>query len=254
MPAKKSSGGGGKAERVISGSDSEGRKYASTDEMWAQELKGDLYSRDEGWYGKALNYWSKAPATVNGVLGGMEHIHGVDIAESRSFIESLPDRGTERALDCGAGIGRITKNLLAALYATTDVMEPVEHMIAEARRELAGLSIGEFMQCSMEQARLEPGRYDLIVIQWAAIYLTDDDFVKFFAHCKQALTPRGYIFFKENCSSSDKFLVDKEDSSLTRSDRHYKRLFAKAGVSVIKEEDQKDWPSGLLKVRMYALK
>jgi protein N-terminal methyltransferase len=50
-------------------------------------------------------YWNNAPATVNGVLGGMEHVHEDDIRESRAFLESLDGVGRERALDCAAGPG-----------------------------------------------------------------------------------------------------------------------------------------------------
>lgn len=241
-------------ERPIAGSDTDGHSYNSTKDMWAKELRGDLYDLESGWYGKALNFWKNTPATVSGVLGGMDHVHDVDIACSRAFIDSLPDHGTSHALDCGAGIGRITKSLLRHLYTTVDIMEPVEHMLEKAKEELASYNIGEYMLSSMENAQLRPNMYDLIMIQWTAIYLTDDDFVKFFAHCKQALTPRGYIVFKENVSGSDNFVVDKEDSSLTRSDYHYKLLLAAAGVSVVKQEVQSPWPENLFQVNIYGLK
>jgi protein N-terminal methyltransferase len=239
----------------ISGCDTQGKRYRSTEEMWKAELASDdLYDPEKGWYGKALEYWRNVPATISGVLGGMEHIHDIDIRGSRSFIESLPDRGTNRALDCGAGIGRIAKNLLTKMYTTTDLLEPVEHMLEQAKKELNGLPVGEFILSSMETAKLPPKTYDLIVIQWTAIYLTDDDFVRFFKHCHEALTPKGYIFFKENCASDDRFLVDKDDSSLTRSDLHYKRLFSQCGVRVVKEAFQEEWPADLFAVKMYALK
>lgn len=242
------------SQKPIPGVDTDGKKYTSTDEMWKKELQGDLYDPQKGWYGKALEYWKHVPATVSGVLGGMEHIHDDDIAESRAFIESLPDHGTGRALDCGAGIGRISKCLLTKLYTVTDVLEPVPHMLDKAKEELAGLPVGEYILASMETAALPPNTYDVIVIQWTAIYLTDADFVKFFHHCKQALTPAGYIFFKENCASEKRFIVDKDDSSLTRCDQHYKQLFAQAELRLVKEAFQKKWPSNLFPVKMYALK
>ncbi|RNF12741.1 SAM-dependent methyltransferase [Trypanosoma rangeli] len=240
--------------QLIPGCDTDGRTYKCAEDMWAHELRGDLYDSETGWYGKSLQYWSKVPATVSGVLGGMEHIHDVDVKESRAFITSLPDRGTAHALDCGAGIGRITKCLLCSLYTVTDVLEPVPSMLEKAKEELKGYPVGEFLLFSMETVQLKPNTYDLIVIQWTAIYLTDDDFVKFLAHCKTALTSKGYIFFKENCSFDERFVVDKEDSSLTRSDAHYKRIFAAAGVNVVKEAIQNDWPEELFKVKMYALR
>lgn len=249
---KEKSGTCGKNYR--SGKDTNGRHYRSEFDMWRSELTGDLYDRKTGWYGKSLTYWEKIPATVSGVLGGMDHVHDIDVSHSRAFIESLENRGTHYALDCGAGIGRVTKSLLSTMYDMTDLLEPVPHMLEQARRELEGLPVGEFMQTSMQTASLPKNMYDLIVIQWCAIYLTDDDFVKFFAQCREALTPSGYIFFKENCFSDDYFLVDKDDNSLTRSDAHYKRLFDAAGVTVRKEQLQNKWPSNLIEVKMYALR
>lgn len=241
------------AQCPITGGDTEGRSYHSTEEMWNAELKGDLYDPKEGWYGKALEYWRNVPATVSGVLGGMDHIQDADIAESKKFIEDLPHRGTARALDCGAGIGRVTKNLLSKLYATTDLLEPLPHMLDQAKKELKGLPVGEFILDSMETAKLPMSTYDLIAVQWCAIYLTDEDMVKFFSQCKAALTPNGFIFFKENCIGGHSFLVDKEDSSLTRTDEHYKRLFAECSLTVVKEAYQKEWPHDLFPVKMYAL-
>ncbi|CCW61706.1 unnamed protein product [Phytomonas sp. EM1] len=238
----------------ISGTDTDGHRYASTETMWQHVLQGDLYDSSEGWYGKSLEYWKKTPATLDGVLGGLPGVHDVDIKESGDFIAALPHHGTKRAIDCGAGIGRIAKHLLCRLYEVTDLLEPVEHMLEQAKKELDGMPVGDFILSSMEKASLPPHTYDLIVIQWTAIYLTDDDFIKFFRSCKHALTSSGYIFFKENCLTKSAFLVDNQDNSLTRSDFHYKQLFAKAGVRVVKECFQKEWPQDLLPVKMYGLR
>ena len=48
-------------------------------------------------------------------------------------------------------------------------------------------------------------------------------------------------------------MVDKEDFSVTRSVELYKILFQKAGLKIIKEETQNDWPEDLFGVRMYAI-
>lgn len=49
------------------------------------------------------------------------------------------------------------------------------------------------------------------------------------------------------------FEVDNTDNSVTRSDKHYKELFDKAGLTLIRDEIQKDLPDELFEVRMYAL-
>lgn len=237
---------------TIPGGDTKGKRYKNTNEMWEAELQGDLYDEKKGWYGKSLAYWKKVEPTVSGVLGGMEHVHEADIAESREFLESIPGLGRLRALDCGAGIGRISKHLLTKMFEKTDLLEPMHHMLEQAKAEMDMDRVGHLLETSMEQVVLTE-TYDVVVIQWAAIYLTDDHFSEFLAKCKRSLNPGGVIFFKENTASTNKFLVDKDDSSLTRSDEHYKAIFAAAGVTLTKEAFQKQWPEDLFPVKMYSL-
>ena len=239
----------------VAGSDSEGRAYASAADMWKHELKGDLDDPADGWYGKAISYWKAVPATVDGVLGGLETVHPVDVKESAAFIDPLlsPDNRV-RGLDCGAGIGRLTETLLFPLgIATVDLVEPLPHMLDAARKKLEPTGrAGEFILESLQKVELTH-LYDVIVVQWVAIYLTDDDLAAFVAKCKAHLRPNGIIFFKENCSSGDDFTVDKDDSSLTRGDKHYRAIFEAAGAKVVKSGFQKEWPKDLFPVVMYAL-
>jgi protein N-terminal methyltransferase len=97
------------------------------------------------------------------------------------------------------------------------------------------------------------GRYDVIWIQWAIGHLTDDDFVLFFAACAKGLTADGIVVVKENnCSLG--FLVDKDDSSVTRSDKYFRELFKRCNYELFLVEKQKGFPKELFAVRMYALK
>ena len=134
-------------------------------------------------------------------------------------------------------------------------MEPLPHMLDQAKKEIPAEKAGEFMLASMQEAKLAENTYDVIIIQWAAIYLTDDDFVKFLKNCYAALRPGGIVFFKENCTGekTNDFVVDNDDSSLTRSDAHYKIIFERAGIKLVKEEYQKSWPKDLFPVKMYGL-
>ena len=244
-----------KLSRDYVGSDGAGKTFHSTQELWQSQLQGDVDDPNSGWYGKAISYWAKVPPTVNGVLGGMEHVHEWDIAESKAFILSLfPSPPRERALDCGAGIGRISKCLLCPLFNVVDLLEPLEHMVAQAQKELPAGKVGHVYVTSMQKVQLEEV-YDLIVIQWTAIYLTDADFVAFLKLCKAHLRPNtGHIFFKENVASSEAFLLDSEDSSITRCDGHYKAIFEQAGVQLVREIFQQRWDPHLFPVKMYALK
>jgi protein N-terminal methyltransferase len=198
-------------------------------------------------------YWANAPPTIDGVLGGMGHVHEIDIRDSRAFLESLELPGRDRAIDCAAGIGRVSKHLLCPMFKLTDVMEPMEHMLNAAKAELPASAVGEFLCCSMGDAVFRHS-YDLVAIQWAAAYLADDDLVSFLSRCKAALKPGGLIFLKDNVSSRNNRSPDEDDRSVARSNGQYKAIFAAANVTCIKEQRQRQWPSDLYEARMYALR
>ena len=62
------------------------------------------------------------------------------------------------------------------------------------------------------------------------------------------------IFVKEN-NAKDGFVLDTEDSSLTRSHKYFMHLFEeRLGWEVVKHRTQKDFPQELFKVRTYAVK
>lgn len=188
------------------------------------------------------------------MLGASGHFHKAEIEESRAFIESLRFVGRERALDCGAGIGRISKHLLCPLFKTTDVLEASRKLLARAKAELPPESIGEFIAKSIEHVAFRH-TYDLIAMNWVVAYLLDDDFVTFLQRCRKTLNPNGIIFIKDNLSSSRKsLLVDEKDNNLARTDKHYKHIFAESGMTCVKERRQRQWPEDLYPVKMYALR
>jgi len=61
------------------------------------------------------------------------------------------------------------------------------------------------------------------------------------------------IFVKEN-NCMNEFDVDDVDSSMTRSDELFKDIFQRSGLELVKEATQKDFPTSLYPVKMYALK
>ena len=62
---------------------------------------------------------------MNGVLGGYGVVHPVDVDTSCLFLDSFSTKiGHNRALDCGAGIGRVTKNVLLSRFDAIDLVEP----------------------------------------------------------------------------------------------------------------------------------
>lgn len=128
------------------GSDCIGSVYRNIEEMWKVELSDDnsnlipvvqKIGSNELWYSKQAEYWEKTEATVNGVLGGFEKLNKPDIVDSKKFLALLNSKyGLKygRATDCGAGVGRITKELLLGFFKTVDVNDQNPKYI-EACRE-----------------------------------------------------------------------------------------------------------------------
>lgn len=69
---------------------------------------------------------------------------------------------------------------------------------------------------------------------------------------KASLNPGGVIIVKDN-SAERGFFLDKMDCSVIRSHLLWRRLFEQAGLEVIKEDIQPDWPRDMYDLRMYAL-
>ncbi|KAG2134387.1 alpha-N-methyltransferase NTM1 [Suillus bovinus] len=100
-----------------------------------------------------IQYWATQPANYDGVLGGFGtgSLPRVDSLGSRRFLlDLLPELSTVpspfqslsgppsktqrvRALDVGAGVGRVTSDVLLHLVSDVVLLEPVEPFINEAR-------------------------------------------------------------------------------------------------------------------------
>ena len=121
-----------------------------------------------------------------------------------------------------------------------DTIEPVEHYLATARERLSPGGVAALSGCAVrfvcEPLQLwtpAPRRFDVIWVQWCMGHLTDEDFVIFLRRCCDGLKPGGLVVVKEN-NCADGFVVDKVDSSLTRSNDYFQALFDTAGLDVVK--------------------
>lgn len=76
--------------------------------------------------------------------------------------------GTSCALDCGAGIGRITKRLLLPLFNTVDLVDVTQEFLDKAKTYLGEESkrVGNYLCTGLQDFVPESGRYDVIWIQW----------------------------------------------------------------------------------------
>lgn len=160
-----------------------------------------------------------------------------------------------RALDCGAGIGRITKHLLVKHFAKVDLVEQNKLFLQKGEEYLKGLDrVGNLYCCGLQNFVPENQAYDVIWCQWVLGHLTDDHLIDFFQRCLQGLKPNGLIVVKENLTSSGEVEKDEEDSSVTRPEEVLKMIFQKAGLEILREMKQQKMPDGLYPVKMYALR
>jgi len=216
-------------------------------------------TRAQSFYEDAQQYWKSIPPTIDGMLGGFSSIHFTDIRGSQDFIKEIckmkPSPNKNVALDCGAGIGRVTKHLLIPIFNTVDVVEQDEHF-ANSIKEYVGNSskLGTVYNLGLQEFNPKLKYYDVIWSQWVLGHLTNDDFVKFFQRCAQALSKNGIVIIKENMTSTDSLDIDEVDSSVTRPLGMFKALLAESGLRIIKMVRQNNFPSGIFPVYMFALK
>ncbi|KIJ16718.1 hypothetical protein PAXINDRAFT_168218 [Paxillus involutus ATCC 200175] len=266
-----------------------------------------------------INYWETQPASLDGVLGGLGSgsLPRVDALGSRQFLlDLLPELCTVpstvrplsagsgpqkrfRALDVGAGIGRVTADVLLYLVSDVVLLEPVQSFIEEAHRLCQGISnadnndiagwigisdrtksvsffrapLQDFDPWQPKQKTQELRRlgyvpsvedtnsgFEIVWCQWCLGHLNDRDLVTFLKRSKAALRSgrKSLIVAKENvCSEKKKVpktVFDEQDSSWTRSDLAYKKIFEDAGLHVVREKIQRGLPQGLYPVKMYALR
>lgn len=220
-------------------------------------------------YNDAISYWASVPASVDGVLGGFgDHtpVPKADIIGSATFLRKLQTRMEcpapykKLTIDMGAGIGRITRDLLWKVSDRCDLLEPVEPFVKQMHNELIGVSekgkLDSIYPIGMQEWQCDPvklGQYWLVWCQWCVGQLPDDELVAFWIRCKDALMPNGTLVVKENIAPNED-IFDETDSSVTRTDSKFRELFARAGYKLIATDLQKGLPRELYPVRMYCLK
>jgi len=259
----------------ISGTDSDDRMYDSIEGLWDFELnnskraKGKAQQRttttEDGkevltWYTDAFDYWeneANCPLSDDGVLGGYGVLTPMDVRDSNAFLDRIsairPALKFDRVADCGAGIGRVTKHLLLPRFGVVDLVEQSPRLINSAPAYCGEADRLNLITIGLQDFAPEPGTYDVIWIQWVIGHLHDLDFISFFQRCAKGLRPGGVIVLKDNCVEAYTFVVDKSDSSVSRHQHYIHLLFHLAGLRVVLQERQKDFPSELYPVVMFAL-
>ena len=237
--------------------------FKSLDELWsAVEERGGRQ-----WYGKAESYWKTQSSTVDGMLGGFGFISNTDVAGSALFIRKVlaqsgcaarrtigPENKVARALDCGGGIGRVTRDLLSKLADKVDLLEGNAEFTAKAREHVGSDgALDQVYTCTLQDFQWPEGvLYDIVWVQWVALYLTDADLIAFLRRAREHLAPGGGIFMKENVMrDAGDFAIDEDDNSVTRDRETYSRLMREAGLEPVVAEQQRGFPKELFPVYMY---
>jgi protein N-terminal methyltransferase len=230
----------------------------------------------------SLSYWNSVSSDNNGMLGGYPQTSRIDLQGSSNFLTKLrrgksqakqPLPPLERVADCGAGIGRITKGLLLGVARKVHVVEPVKKFTDElvqslGNGEYAGDGDGSegkgqidaVYNVGLQDWTPTPGTYNVIWNQWCLGHLTDTQLVAYLRRCKDGLVQaedgKAWVVVKENMSTDiwNKDIYDEEDSSVTRSDEKFRRLFKEAGLKIVAMEQQRGMPKELYPVRIYALR
>lgn len=207
-----------------------------------------------------------------------------DERQSRNFISMLRQKGwlrpqepnkrngrtyKTRALDCGAGIGRVTQNVLLTAFDEVDLVELTASAIAAARRNIEASAndvrrvgqLGRTYNVPLQDFVPEAGRtYDLIWLQWVTEYLTDADIVTLLMRLRSALAlrsqltddseringatartvgARGLLVIKcdvYKLSEKESTFYENPKDGLVRSKKHFHRIFEKARLKILLEK------------------
>ena len=90
--------------------------------------------------------------------------------------------GTTLALDCGAGIGRVTEALLLPTFDDVDLLEQSHVQIAEAKRQLP--MVRAFIETKLQDFVFKD-QYDCIWLQWFLMYVNDRDLCDFLIKARE---------------------------------------------------------------------
>jgi protein N-terminal methyltransferase len=208
------------------------------------------------WYEKSRDYWANSETSIKGVLGGNEQVHSIDVKTSCELIEGLI--GTKkltagRVIDCGAGIGRVTSDVLVNYFSECDLMEQDIKYVEFAKEKFnKQTKVKSIFLSSFQDFEFE-SKYDCIWIQWCLENLDDFDLINFIKKCCDALSNDGLVIIKENIVAKG-YVFSNSDYSKQRSDKIFKEIFTQCGLKIFKHFHHPNWPSDLMKVSVFVLK
>ncbi|KAA8577594.1 hypothetical protein FQN60_000003 [Etheostoma spectabile] len=210
---------------------------------------------EKQFYYRAQQFYEDVPASEEGMLGDFMEIGNVDLEGSRQFLKRFV-AGTHCALDCGSGIGRVSKGVLLPVFEKMELADMMEHFLLHAHEEYLGDDadrIETYYCYNLQEFTPPKHKYDVVWMQWVACHLTDKDLMNFLMRCKKSLRPNGVIIMKDNMARQG-CKLDPIDSSISRHLDIMKCIIAKAGLEVLAVEKQEGFPEVIMPVWMIAMK
>ncbi|NXE20953.1 NTM1B methyltransferase, partial [Ardeotis kori] len=219
--------------------------------LTSQVINGEMQ-----FYARAKHFYREVPATEEGMMGDYIELSNTDIESSREFLRKFGagKAGTNRALDCGSGIGRISKHVLLPVFKSVELVDMMENFLAEVPNYLQGKEDRvEMYYCkSLQEFTPAPQRYDVIWIQWVSGCLTDKDLLEFLIRCQNGLKDNGVIILKDNVAREG-CILDCLDSSVIRDLNILHSLIEMSGLTILREERQEGFPEQCVPVWMLAM-
>jgi protein N-terminal methyltransferase len=240
------------------------------------------------WYQRQVAHWDTiaekqdgSGLTYDAMVGGT--FSEFDIRDSEQFLLKLMGKFSSTsglvALDCAAGIGRVSRELLLHYFSEVDLLEPSQSLIDEARRHLLKQPTMDsknkehpldhravnFFPVKFHEHRWNdfPHRYDVIWIQWALDKLLDSHAVEMLQSARSSLrTNESLLILKENICSvctgeggyPDGFQTDDEPT-ITRSLEYLKaNIITPAEFEIVDLAVQMDLDPELYPIYLLALR
>ncbi|XP_034635898.1 alpha N-terminal protein methyltransferase 1B [Trachemys scripta elegans] len=221
-------------------------------------LTSEVINGEMQFYARAKHFYREVPATEEGMMGDYIELSSTDIESSREFLRKFiggPGKaGTECALDCGSGIGRVTKHVLLPVFKSVELVDMMENFLAEAQNYLQGKKdrVKMYYCYSLQEFTPAPQKYDVIWIQWVSGYLTDKDLLEFLIRCQNGLKDNGIVILKDNVAREG-CIMDPLDSSVIRDLSILQSLVEKSGFTILQQERQEGFPEQCVPVWMLAM-
>ena len=77
-------------------------------------------------YNQSAKRWQKAEASLDGIMDGFASVHEIDAKDSCLTLENLIANNQINptyAIDCAAGIGRVSQHVLTKYFSKIDILE-----------------------------------------------------------------------------------------------------------------------------------